>query len=1034
MLPAGGTIHSFDFGGQTLAEYYGIAEGEVIEQLAFVFRNADGSVVGKTADDGDIFHDVSDGTFEVILTSPTASSGIESEGSTVDIVAQCTQEASLTLFVNGVSLFDTLGSSLSYELVAESDGDYLIEVVASIDDLTSTASASFFVLPENAPVVAPPAGLKDGINYIDENTVILQWTAPYKDFVFAIGDFNEWALNGSSLMNDTGDGETFWLELTDLNPGEDYRYQYHIFPDDIRVADAYAEVILDKWNDPWIPESTYPNIPPYPGNLTSGPVSVFTPGQQAFDWSDADFVRPDQENLVIYELLVRDFSEERTLKFIEDSLDYLQNLGVQALELMPVNEFNGNDSWGYNPTFYFAVDKAYGTKDDLKSLVDACHERGIAVILDVVYNHADQPNPFITMYWEDGIVLPYNPWFNSSAPHTFQWFYDWNHGSEYTREFVKRNLKFWVDEFHIDGFRWDFSQGIIQQQGVDAGYSQQRIDWLKEYGDHVWNDDPSVYMILEHWCDYNEEVALANYNGQNGNAAGFMLWANATHNYQEASMGYSDNNLSWANFESHNFEDRHAVAYAESHDEERLMYKNFEFGNSTGNYDASDEVIALRRQQLTMAFNVLMPGPRMLWQFQELGYDYSINTCTNGITISDECRIVAKPVRWDYYEDNERRHLHDVTGAFGRLKRDYPAFGTSATSFNVDVGGFGKRMHFEHPNGDAIVVGNYRTSAIDMVPGFTHTGTWYDYLTGEALEVNDLSSAMSFDPGEIHVYTDVLVDLPALTEIDQDLDGQLASEGDCNDNDANVYSGAEDFTQDGIDQDCDGMDGCVDVDQDGICDDIDECVGALDECGVCNGPGAVYECGCSDIPEEDCDCEGNQFDAIGVCGGDCEADVDQDGICDDIDECVGALDECGVCNGPGAVYECGCSDIPEEDCDCEGNQFDAIGVCGGDCEADVDQDGICDDADGIQGIDSSHGWKIYPNPTSNVLHLESTPNQAIHDIILFDSQGKRMAVRMTNSAVHHVRIDMSTLADGTYVLTWKQNGQALSTPVHKIEQ
>ena len=121
---------------------------------------------------------------------------------------------------------------------------------------------------------------------------------------------------------------------------------------------------------------------------------------------------------MIYELLVRDWSEERTLKFIEDSLDYLETLGVQALELMPVNEFNGNDSWGYNPTFYFAVDKAYGTKNDLKSLVDACHERGIAVILDVVYNHADQPNPFITMYWEDWTVLPYNPWFNTEAAHT----------------------------------------------------------------------------------------------------------------------------------------------------------------------------------------------------------------------------------------------------------------------------------------------------------------------------------------------------------------------------------------------------------------------------------------------------------------------------------------------------------------------------------------------------------------------------------------------------------------------------------------
>ena len=219
-----------------------------------------------------------------------------------------------------------------------------------------------------------------------------------------------------------------------------------------------------------------------------------------------------------------------------------------------------------------------------------------------------------------------------------------------------------MDNYHIDGFRWDFTQGIIQQQGVDGGYSAQRINWLKEYGDHVWNQDPSVYMILEHWCDYNEELELANYNGQNGNAAGFMLWTNATHNYQEASMGYSDNDFSWANFQNHSFQDRHAVAYAESHDEERLMYKNLQYGNSNGDYDASDEVIALRRQQLTMAFNVLMPGPRLIWQFEELGYDYSINTCSDGVTVNPDCRVAAKPVRWDYYDDNERKHLYDVSG------------------------------------------------------------------------------------------------------------------------------------------------------------------------------------------------------------------------------------------------------------------------------------------------------------------------------------------------------------------------------------
>ena len=152
---------------------------------------------------------------------------------------------------------------------------------------------------------------------------------------------------------------------------------------------------------------------------------------------------------------------------------------------------------------------------------------------------------------------------------------------------------------------------------------------------------------------------------------------------------------------------------------------------------------------------------------------------------------------------------------------------------------------------------------------------------------------------------------------------------------------------------CVAVTASADADADGICDDVDDCVGALDACGICNGPGAIYECGCSDIPEGDCDCEGNQLDALGVCGGDCAADADADGICDDVDDCVGAYDACGICNGPGEIYECGCADIPEGDCDCDGNQLDALGVCGGDCAADADADGICDDVDDCVGA-STH--------------------------------------------------------------------------------
>ena len=162
-----------------------------------------------------------------------------------------------------------------------------------------------------------------------------------------------------------------------------------------------------------------------------------------------------------------------------------------------------------------------------------------------------------------------------------------------------------------------------------------------------------------------------------------------------------------------------------------------------------------------------------------------------------------------------------------------------------------------------------------------------------------------------------------------------------------------------------GGDCLEDADGDGICDDEDACVGELDECGECNGPGAIFECGCDKIQDGACDCDGNVLDVLGECGGDCMADVDHDGICDDDDDCIGALDACGVCNGPGAVYECGCNDIQDGECDCFGSEEDAIGVCGGGCDFDMDFDGICDDEDPCIGTFDACGvcngpGAIYP--------------------------------------------------------------------------
>ncbi|MFN9798588.1 MAG: alpha-amylase family glycosyl hydrolase, partial [Bacteroidota bacterium] len=155
------------------------------------------------------------------------------------------------------------------------------------------------------------------------------------------------------------------------------------------------------------------------------------------------FVRPPKERLLVYELHVRDFVADRTFQSVLDTLDYLENLGVTAVQFMPLNEFEGNDSWGYNPSFYFALDKAYGTEEKFKELVNECHNRVMAVILDIELNHSFGQNPMVRMYFdpdagEFGQPTAESPWFNQVPRHDFNVGYDFNHESQRTRNFSKR--------------------------------------------------------------------------------------------------------------------------------------------------------------------------------------------------------------------------------------------------------------------------------------------------------------------------------------------------------------------------------------------------------------------------------------------------------------------------------------------------------------------------------------------------------------------------------------------------------------------
>ncbi len=546
-----------------------------------------------------------------------------------------------------------------------------------------------------------------------------------------------------------GSGDRFWISLA-KSIFEDGKNTYQYLVDGtIKIADPYAHVVLDPWNDDWVPQDVMSELPDYPADFTSGIVTVFDLEPSSFDWQVSDFERPDQTELVIYEILMRDFLEDKNYKSLLDTLNYLDRLGVNAIELMPIQEFEGNQSWGYNPSFHMAVDKYYGSRDQLKMVIDEAHARGIAVILDVVFNHAFSQSPLCQLYWDSANFRPSedSPYLNVTARHPFNVGYDFNHESQATKYWTKRVLQHWIDEFKFDGFRFDLSKGLTQtNSGSNADqmsqYDASRITILKDYADFIWSFDESLYVILEHFAYNNEETELANY--------GMMLWGNINHEFNEAAMGYTSD-LDWADHKVRGWNDPHLIAYPESHDEERLMYRILEYGDDNGDYNTRELETALERVAAVNTLYMSIPGPKMMWQFVEQGYDFSINRCVNG-TINPNCRLDPKPVRWDYLDDPFREKLRQQTENLLYLRNNYPTFHTDDYVFN-DGNFFLKTVHLNHPEMDAVTLINYRVINSDINPKFPYEGDWYEYFTGDSLTVVNTQEKLTFSPGEYRIYT-----------------------------------------------------------------------------------------------------------------------------------------------------------------------------------------------------------------------------------------------------------------------------------------
>ena len=751
-------------------EYYGCPSSERIVRLAFVFRNNDGSVTGRDVGGADIFLDLFRPGISATIVKPTVTVDFIDPlrspvfavlEDTVQIIASAvtlgTRLDTLKLLVEGTVVAQGSVDTLFFGYVAADYGIGVKKISCVAVDTGGIADTTSINIMTNPPVDnrPPPAGIVPGINYINPTTVTLALFAPYKEFVYVVGDFNDWYVDTAYYMyryQPEADSTLWWLTLSGLSPGTEYAFQY-LVDGNLRIADPYADKVLDPWNDPWIAPETYPNLKPYPEGKTREIVSVLQTAQQPFAWVYSDtFQRPAQEDLVIYELHVRDFIKRHDYQTLTDTLDYLENLGINAIELMPFNEFEGNSSWGYNPSFYFAPDKYYGTKHALKSFIDECHRRGIAVIMDIVLNHSYGQSPLVRLYWDSDNSRPSaeNPWYNPVSPNpVFSWGYDFNHQSKHTQAFVDRVTGYWINEYKIDGFRFDFSKGFTNTPGDGGAYDASRIAILKRMADHIWDEvDSTAYVILEHFADNNEERQLAEYR------RGMMLWGNSNYNYNEATMGYHSNgksDFSWGYYGSRGWDKPNLITYMESHDEERLMFKNLQYGNNSGDYNVRDLSTALDRIKLAAAFFLTLPGPKMIWQFGELGYDYSIDY---------GCRVCEKPIKWNYWGQEDRNKLYRTFAALNKLRRENEVFRSGETQVDLWLNHSAgiKRIRLSHSSMRVIVIGNFGVTTLSINPMFHHTGTWYDYFSGDSVSVSNTGDLISLAPGEFHIYTDKWVE------------------------------------------------------------------------------------------------------------------------------------------------------------------------------------------------------------------------------------------------------------------------------------
>lgn len=448
-----------------------------------------------------------------------------------------------------------------------------------------------------------------------------------------------------------------------------------------------------------------------------------------FVWTATDYQRPPLNKIAIYELNVGEFGGgyynlgggQSGFANVTSLLSHFKSLGINAIELMPVNDYGSvgksGFSWGYDLNSYFAIEPAYGTPLELKTLINEAHKLGIAVIIDVVYNHQNDTGPLWKMLPDEAA----NPYFKLNSDMRYNedglaFFKDMDHWTSETQEMVFENLKMWIDEYKVDGFRYDYTQGI----GWNTSEPTKGILGWANKVDTLYQG--KIYQIAEHLPG---SPALIYHSGMTGG------WHDAFRDkifdesrfknvpladFQNFVLGLSEFGGNDTPSSPSSYGGRtEPVNASVTHDEQSLIYEMTNFQSVPLNE-------AILRDKLYSTFAFTSVGIPMIWQGQEM-------SASRGWT-SDNQKLSYRPLEWSLLNQQRGQDQFKYHQTLIKQRVMNPALYQGALALTQQ---FGVEKTFVYGFDDAatgsqvMVVANLSGSnqSLSNVQWFG-AGTWYD--------------------------------------------------------------------------------------------------------------------------------------------------------------------------------------------------------------------------------------------------------------------------------------------------------------------